>query len=40
MKPPFIRPAAPIIEVDDSYECLQVIRETQSLENIFAGFKL
>jgi len=38
MKPPFIRPASAVLELDQYGEILNVIREKQTIEGIFLGF--
>ena len=39
MKPPFIRPASPVLELNRNGEVLNVFRETQTISDIFAGFR-
>ena len=39
MKPPFIRPACPILEVNDSFEVISVVREQQKIKSIFAEYR-
>ena len=39
MKPPFIRPASAVLELDRNGEVLNVFRETQTISNIFSGFR-
>jgi diaminopimelate decarboxylase len=39
MKPPFIRPASAVLELDRNGEVLNVFREAQTTENIFSGFR-
>jgi diaminopimelate decarboxylase len=39
MKPPFIRPASAVLELDQNGEILNVFRETQTIGDIFSGFQ-
>ena len=39
MKPPFIRPASAVLELDRDGEVLNVFRETQTIGDIFSGFR-
>jgi diaminopimelate decarboxylase len=39
MKPPFIRPASAVLELDRNGEVLNVLRDTQTIEEVFSGFR-
>jgi diaminopimelate decarboxylase len=39
MKPPFIRPASAVLELDRNGEILNVLREIQTIGDIFSGFR-
>lgn len=39
MKPPFIRPASAVLELNRNGEVLNVFRETQTISDIFSGFR-
>jgi diaminopimelate decarboxylase len=39
MKPPFIRPASAVLELSKNGEVLNVFRETQTIGDIFSGFR-